>query len=160
MSLVFRMLYVLFISFFRERLAPGAAESRLTLRTLPNDLDINLHMNNGRYLTICDLNRVDLFIRSGLATLMFKRGWMPIIAEHTMQYKKPLKLFERFEVRTAITHWDEKFFYMTHTFCSGDRVAAQGTSKAVMRNRDGVLKPETVIAAMEERQGLVGSARL
>ncbi|MDC0434241.1 thioesterase family protein [bacterium] len=33
---------------------------------LPNDLDLTMHMNNGRYLTICDFNRVDLFVRSGL----------------------------------------------------------------------------------------------
>jgi acyl-CoA thioesterase FadM len=154
MNLVFRMLYVLVMSPFRERLAPGCAESRLALRTMPNDLDINLHMNNGRYLTICDLTRVDLFIRSGLAKIMFRRGWMPLIVEQTMNYKKPLKLFERFEVSTAVTHWDERYFYMTHTFSSGDRVAAHGTSKAVLRSREGVLKPEAVITAMEESRGL------
>jgi acyl-CoA thioesterase FadM len=158
MSLVFRMLYVLLISFFRERLLPGATESRLRLRTLPNDLDINLHMNNGRYLTICDLNRVDLFIRSGLAKLMFKRGWMPMVAERTMSYKRPLKLFERFEVSMALTHWDEKFFYMTHTFTAGERVVAQGTSKAVLRSREGVLQPQAVVAALAASRGVAASS--
>lgn len=153
MSLVFRMLYVLLISFFRPRLPARAIESRLSLRTLPNDLDINLHMNNGRYLTICDLNRVDMFIRTGLARLMVQRGWMPMIAEHTMSYKRPLKLFERFEVTLTLTHWDDKFFYMTHTFTVGERVVAQGTSKAVLRSREGVMKPADVIAVLEAQGG-------
>ncbi|HYD80100.1 MAG TPA: acyl-CoA thioesterase [Paucimonas sp.] len=154
MNLILRLLYVLAISLFRERLPIGPARSHLRLRTLPNDLDFNLHMNNGRYLTICDLNRVDLFIRSGLLKLMLKKGWAPIIADHTMTYKRPLKLFERFDVSLELTHWDEKFFYMTHTFMVGDRVAAVGTSKGVIRARQGVVAPADVIAALEQARGL------
>lgn len=150
MNLVLRMLYVFVLSLFRERLAVGAVESHLSLRTLPNDLDINLHMNNGRYLTICDLNRVDLFIRSGLLKLMLKRKWMPMVADHTMTYKKPLKLLERFDVSLAVTHWDDKFFYMTHTFMAGGRVVAQGTSSAVVKSRDGVVKPAVVMMELAQ----------
>ncbi|MGA7593853.1 MAG: acyl-CoA thioesterase, partial [Gallionella sp.] len=92
MNLFFRMLYVFLLAQFRESLDIGNSLSRLDLRVLPNDLDINLHMNNGRYLTICDLNRIDLFIRTGLLKAMFRRNWIPVIAEHTMTYKKPLGL--------------------------------------------------------------------
>jgi len=152
MNLVLRMLYVLVLSAFRERLPVAALQSTLTLRTLPNDLDVNLHMNNGRYLTICDLNRVDLFLRTGLLRIMLKKKWMPMVADHTMTYKKPLKVLERFRVSLAVTHWDEKFFYMTHTFTSGDRIVAEGTSKAVIRARDGVVRPADVILAVGRAQ--------
>jgi acyl-CoA thioesterase FadM len=150
MSLLFRMIYVYLLTLFRERLPIGKTESNLRLITLPNDLDINMHMNNGRYLTICDLNRVDMFIRTGLAKVMLKKGWMPIIADHTMTYKRPLKLFERFHVSLSLTHWDEKFFYMTHTFMAGDRLVAVGTSKGVVRAKCGVVAPEEVIAEVEK----------
>ena len=90
MNLIFRMIYVFILSLFRKRISSDNLASQLSLRVMPNDLDINFHMNNGRYLTICDLNRIDLFIRSGLLKAMFKRGWIPLIAEHTMTYKKPL----------------------------------------------------------------------
>ncbi len=152
MSLVIRMLYVLLIAPFRPRLPAGPTKSRLRLFTLPNDLDINLHMNNGRYLTICDLNRVDLFIRTGLAGLMLRRGWKPVVVEHTMSYKRPLRLFQRFEVTMALTHWDEKYFYMTHTFIADDRVVALGMSKAALRGRAGVLKPVEVVAELARTQ--------
>jgi acyl-CoA thioesterase FadM len=148
MNLVLRMVYVMVLSLFRERVPVAALQSSLTLRTLPNDLDVNLHMNNGRYLTICDLNRVDLFIRTGLLKIMLKKKWMPMVADHTMTYKKPLKVLERFHVSLAVTHWDEKFFYMTHTFTSGDRIVAEGTSKAVIRSREGVVNPAEVILAV------------
>lgn len=151
MSLIFRMCYVFLLSLFRERLGADNLASQLSLRVLPNDLDINLHMNNGRYLTICDLNRVDLFIRSGLMKAMFKRGWIPVIAEHTMVYKKPLNLFARFEVKMDVVRWDEKYFYMTHTFSQADRVMAEGTSKGCVYARGlGVVAPADALAAVEQ----------
>ena len=39
---------------FRKKLQPPFDVSRLAFRVLPNDLDVNLHMNNGRYLTCVD----------------------------------------------------------------------------------------------------------
>jgi len=151
MNLIFRMLYVLILSTFREPLSVGNSVSKLNLRVLPNDLDINFHMNNGRYLTICDLNRVDLFIRAGLMKAMFKRKWIPVIAEHTMSYKKPLGIFDSFNVELAVNRWDEKYFYMTHTFIKDGRVVAEGTSKGCVYARGaGVVSPADAIAAVEQ----------
>ena len=153
MNLIFRMLYVLILSLFRERLPPANLVSRLSLRVLPNDLDINFHMNNGRYLTICDLNRVDLFARSGLLKAMFRRNWIPVIAEHTMAYKKPLGMFEPFDVMLEVTHWDEKYFYMKHTFSNSQRIVAEGTSKGCVYARGlGVVSPADALAAVEQDQ--------
>ena len=149
MNLIFRMLYVYLLSLFRERLPIGQGRSHLSLRVLPNDLDINFHMNNGRYLTMCDLSRVDMFIRTGLARTMLKHNWIPVIAEHTMVYKKPLGLFQRFVLLMDITHWDEKYFHMKHTFLIGDRVMAEGTSRGCIYARGtGVVSPEEVIATV------------
>ena len=148
MNLIFRLLYVYVYALFRERLSIADSKSRLPMMVLPNDLDIIMHMNNGRYLTICDLNRVDLFIRSGLLKTMRKRKWFPVIAEHTMSYKKSLHLFERYTAELELTHWDDKFFYMTHTFSNSERVVATGTSKGAIRSRMEVIKPEAVLSAL------------
>jgi len=151
MNLIFRMLYVLVLSCFRERLTVDNSVSKLRLWVLPNDLDINFHMNNGRYLTICDLNRVDLFIRTGLMKAMFRRKWIPVIAEHTMNYKKPLGIFDQYDVELTVSHWDEKYFYMTHTFHQAGRVMAEGTSKGCVYARGkGVVSPAEAIAAVEQ----------
>ena len=151
MNLIFRMLFVIIRSFFCERIAVGNFTSELSMHVLPNDIDINFHMNNGRYLTICDLNRVDILARSGLLKAMFKRNWIPVIAEHTMTYKKPLGMFKRYVVKTEVTHWDEKYFYMEHTFRMGDRIAAEGTSKGCVYARGvGVVGLDDAIAAVEQ----------
>lgn len=150
MNLIFRMLWVIVRSFFMARLEAPYTSS-LALRVLPNDIDINFHMNNGRYLTICDLNRVDVFARSGLLRAMFRRGWIPVIAEHTMTYKKPLNIFQRYEVKLEVERWDEKYFYMKHIFICGDRIVAEGTSKGCVYARGkGVVPPVDAFAAVEE----------
>ena len=154
MNLLFRLLYVLCISLWRERLPVGVATSRLRLRTLPNDLDLNLHMNNGRYLTICDLNRVDLFVRTGLLRLMLRKKWTPIVIEHTMRYKRPLRLLRAFDTVMEVQSWDEREFVMSHQFIVGDRVVAEGRSRAVIHGRDGVVAPAEVIRALRQARGL------
>lgn len=151
MSLIFRMIWLLLASKFKPGLPHIKPFNELNLRVLPNDLDINMHMNNGRYLTICDLSRVDMFIRTGLAKTMLKQKWMPIITEHTMQYKKALRLFQQYKVTMAVTGWDERSFDMVHTFLIGDRVVAEGTSKGVIYcKQEGVIAPERVMQTVEQ----------
>lgn len=151
MSLIFRMIYLLVASFSKPRLPVENPGNSLTLRVLPNDLDINMHMNNGRYLTICDLSRVDMFIRSGLAKTMIQEKWMPIISEHTMKYKRPLGLFKKYDVKMEVSHWDEKSFYMLHTFWVGEKLVAEGTSTGVILGKSGVVPPVDVMATVKAR---------
>ncbi len=151
MNLIFRMIGLLIASFFKPSLPVENPKNSLRLRVLPNDIDINLHMNNGRYLTICDLTRVDMFIRTGLAKSMLLNKWIPVISEHTMTYKKPLKVFQKYEVKMEITGWDERVFNMRHWFMIGDRLVAEGTSKGVIVGKSGVIPPATVIKKVVDR---------
>jgi len=151
MNLIFRLIYLLIASAFKHKLPVEKPENKLTLRVLPNDIDINLHMNNGRYLTICDLTRVDMFIRSGLAKTMVVEKWMPVISEHTMIYKKSLKLFQKYHVHMTVKNWDEKAFNMTHTFIVNNRIVAQGTSRGVIVGKSGVVPPIEVMQHVNER---------
>lgn len=150
MNLILRMLVLMVASIFKSKLPIVKPVNELRLRVLPNDIDINFHMNNGRYLTICDLTRVDMFIRTGLAKAMIKHGWMPVISEHTMKYKKSLKLFQGYDVKMEVVDWDEKAFHMLHTFHVGDRVVAEGTSRGVIVGKQGVVPPQEVIDTISE----------
>lgn len=151
MNLYLRMLWLLIRSLFKPRMPIDDLSNNMTLRVLPNDIDLNLHMNNGRYLTICDLSRVDMFIRSGLARTMLQQGWIPVIAEHTMTYKRSLDLFQKYEVKMEVTGWDDKVFYMSHVFIKDGRVVAEGLSKGCVRSKQGVVPPEQVIETVLER---------
>jgi acyl-CoA thioesterase FadM len=126
--------------------------NELNLTVLPNDLDISLHVNNGRYLTLCDLSRFDLFVRSGLMTVMKQRKLMPLVAYHDMNYKASLKVFQKFSLEMKITDFDGKYFYSDHKFMRGDKTVAEGVSHSVIRGREGVIPPQDVVDAVLELQ--------
>ncbi len=54
--------------------------SRLEMRVLPTDIDLAGHMNNGFYLSVMDLGRFDLLIRSGVWPKLRRAGFAPVMA--------------------------------------------------------------------------------
>ena len=78
MNLYFRLIWVIIRSFFKSRI-DFADKISLTLRILPNDLDINRHLNNGRYLTLLDLASIEFFIRSGVLKHAIREGFRPML---------------------------------------------------------------------------------
>ena len=71
MNLLLRLLRVLIAARFRGRI-DVLDESVLNLVVWPTDLDLNLHMNNGRYLSVMDLGRIDHVARTGLQRLIVR----------------------------------------------------------------------------------------
>ena len=72
MNLWFRLLYLLVVSWFRPRLG-YFDESVLRMRVWLSDIDVNIHMNNARYLAVMDLGRFDLFLRTGMGRTFVRR---------------------------------------------------------------------------------------
>lgn len=154
MNLWLRLIFVVVRSVFLDRLSLGRTSCNIHLLAAPTDIDLNGHVNNGRYLTIFDLNRLDLFIRTGLFTLMRRNKWMPLIAEQEVRYKKALKMFQRFTATLELTHWDEKYFYVTHRITSGSTIYVEARSKNVVYSRSGVVSPQDVFARLAEHRKL------
>jgi len=92
-----------------------------------------------------------MFIRSGLAKTMINEKWMPVISEHTMKYKKALKVFQKYEIKMEVIDWDDRSFHMLHTFLVGNRVVAEGTSLGVIVGKTGVVPPIEVMNKVSER---------
>lgn len=126
MNLVFRVLWLILRSFVVPKITHVLTPARLTLRVLPNDLDTNWHMNNGRYLTIMDLGRFDLILRTGLWRLMLQKKSVPILASATIRYRLPLDPFQRYHLDTRIVCWDAKWTFIEQRFmhADGDKAGA------------------------------------
>jgi acyl-CoA thioesterase FadM len=141
MSFLLRLLLVMLRAGFGKR--RGLHEpSRVRVRVWPNDLDLNIHMNNGRYLTLMDLGRMDLMLRTGAMKLWFSRGWQPLVALSACRHFKALKCFQAFELRTTLLGWDEKWFYFEQRFLRGDDLYALGVVKALMAGKEGPVPSE------------------
>lgn len=123
-----------------------ALESVLNMRVLPNDLDFNLHMNNGRYLTLMDLGRIDLVVRGGLLPHIRANKWFPVLGSCTIRFRRPLDAFQKYKLRTRLAGWDEKWLYMVQSFELPDgRIAALALVRGLFNSPQGTIPPADML---------------
>jgi acyl-CoA thioesterase FadM len=121
------------------RLRPGDVLER-RWRVWPGDLDINGHMNNGRYLTLIDLMLVEYFVRNGFAGAMWRAGWRPMSGGAVITYRKGLKPWQRYQVRYALAAAEGHWNYMRFEFLREDgAVCAAGCMKGAVVSRQGLV---------------------
>ena len=116
MNLWFRLIIICLGYIYDRRKLDPLGSSKLEFRVWPFDLDLNAHMNNGRYLSIMDLGRLDLIVRLGMIKKVVKSKWMPVLGSATIRYRQPLKPFQKFKLKTRVIWWDDKWFYMEQRF--------------------------------------------
>ena len=120
-------------------------EDRLTMRVLPNDIDINLHLNNARYLSQMDYARTHLLARTGLLEHIVRSRWQPLVGAVWITYRRSLPLFSAFKLTSRLVCWDERWLYMEQTFTGKDGLVAVGWVKGALREPAGVVAPQRVI---------------
>jgi acyl-CoA thioesterase FadM len=81
----------------------------LRLRVWPNDLDLNGHMNNGRYMTITDLAIVEYFARAGVLRVLLNKGWRPVLGGAMISFRRSLKPWATYALRFQMLCWDAPF---------------------------------------------------
>lgn len=148
MSFLLRLLRVILTAWFGKRRSMHEP-SRIFVRVWPNDLDLNIHMNNGRFLTLMDLGRMDVMLRIGAMRLWFGKGWQPLVATSMCRHFKPLTCFQRFELRTTVLGWDEKWIYFEQRFLRGETLHALAVVKAVMAGKEGPVPTQKLFTELE-----------
>jgi acyl-CoA thioesterase FadM len=120
------------------------AETVTRWRVLPSDVDLFGHMNNSRYLLLMDFARVDYLRRTRLLESALTSRWIMPVAAVNVDFYRPLKPFERFEILTQVLSWDDRWFFMRQTFRTRTtpvRTAATGYVKTIVRSPSGVVAP-------------------
>jgi len=147
MNLLIRVFLVWLSSFVRKPLGI-LQESQLLGIVLPNDLDIYFHMNNGRYLTFMDLGRLDLILRTGMRKPAKKYGWNPIVAASWIRYRKPLYCFQKFDLKTKVVGWSDRWFVMEQKIMCKGKMHTQAYIKGVFFGPKGVVRTQEVLHAL------------
>jgi YbgC/YbaW family acyl-CoA thioester hydrolase len=150
MNLLGRLFFIILKSLSYQRGAFHALDgASLCFRVLPHDLDINIHVNNARYLQWMDLGRFDFMNRLGIFRAALRNRWMPVLGGVNIRYHRPLHFLQRVELTTRVAGWDEKWFYMEQTFSREGKPIATAYAKALFRG------PERSIPSQEVMQ-LIG----
>lgn len=136
----------------RSRIGP-LDESVVRYTALPHDCDLNFHLNAGRFVSFMDVSRLELIGRMRLFGPMMKRGWRPVGGGAVLRYRREVKPFERFDIRSRVVAWDEKWIYVEHIVEKNGTFCAIGHMRTVIRakGRKENVPPIDVIALMGER---------
>jgi len=148
MVLLFRVALLVLRNLLRGRIQMRG-ESVIRLRVWPTDMDLNFHLNDGRYVSLSGLGRVDLMLRTGLLRRALKRGWYPVVGSVMIRYRREIRAFEKFELHSRILGWDEKWFYFEHRFEKRGDLAALAYARGVMRTREGAVSPADVLSLVD-----------
>jgi acyl-CoA thioesterase FadM len=138
------------ISLMGKSKADLLASTTVRLRVWPNDLDFNLHVNNGRYLALADIGRIHWFLTTGILVVARRRGATPVIGDAIAKFRRDLRLFQTFELHTRLIGCDHKWTFMEHRFVRSGRVLGVVAVRGVFRGPDGPLDPTELAADLAQ----------
>lgn len=145
MNLYFRFLAVIIKNLLRPQKRDIFDETSVDLRVLPNDLDLNMHMNNGRFLTVMDIGRTDYTMKIGMHKHMLKEKWGAVATAINIAFLRPLPPFKKYQLRTRLLSWDDMWFYMEQNFVRDNQIVASAIVKATFLAKGKRISPKTVI---------------
>ena len=147
MSILFRFLIELVAGFLRPKLGFDGV-SILNGRVWPIDLDINIHMNNARYLSVMDLGRVDFIIRTGVWRLMRYEGLAPVVGGCMVRYRRQLLPFQKYELRTRLIGWDERWAYVEQSMTCKQGIACLAIQRTGFVKNGKLVTPAELAASL------------
>jgi acyl-CoA thioesterase FadM len=117
-------------------------------RCWPWDLDPWVELNNGRTLTLYDLGRIPLVLRTGLGEVLRRHRWGIAVAGASVRYRRRVRAFQRFEMRSAFVGRDARFLYVQQAmFRDGEALSGLLVRSAVTRAA-GIVPTDEVVAAL------------
>jgi acyl-CoA thioesterase FadM len=144
MNLYLRLIWLLLRLPLMKKVTDPLAITKLYMRALPNDLDLNMHVNNGRYLTLLDLGRIHLTAVTGLLRPLLKHGYAPMLGSAKVNFIRPLRAFDKFTMTTQLIYWDEKWLYLEQKIYKGEQLCVVALFKALFMSKQGKITPEAI----------------
>ncbi|WP_116132786.1 acyl-CoA thioesterase [Tropicimonas sp. IMCC34043] len=114
----------------------------------PWDIDPWMELNNGRTLTLYDLGRVAMFHRIGAVAAMRRNGWAPAVAGLSVRFRRRVKVFARFEMRSRIVGWDDRFFYSEQGMVRGGEFSSHALVRLAITDGNGAVPTARVLAEL------------
>ena len=150
MNHLFRLFWLLLTWRYQKRLAPENPVCITHFRCWFTDIDVLMHMNNGKYLSLMDLGRVDLMLRMGAFQKLRKQGIYPVVVSEAIRFRRSIKLFSKFRIVTETIGWDDKYVYLTQKFYVREDMHASALIKGrFLHNNGSKVSPEELWKAAE-----------
>ena len=125
--------------------------TRVKLRVWPDDIDGNLHVNNGRYLTLADLGSITWFLRSGVLSQARRFRAIPLVADSIAKFRRDLKLMQAFTIETRLLGWERRCIFLQHRFLVDEYVSALVAVRCVFKSGRRTIYPSELLGGLSTR---------
>ncbi|MBW3671263.1 MAG: acyl-CoA thioesterase [Acidobacteria bacterium] len=117
---------------FRRKLTISE-DSVVDFRVWFTDVDASI-MNHAALMTVMETGRIDLMVRSGFLALALERRWYFATRGISVQFLRPLKVFQRARLITRVSHVDEQWIHVEHQVVRRDKVVAIATVQSAVKH--------------------------
>ena len=152
MSIWLRFIWVIVSGFFKKPLTLSDV-SILPQRVWLDELDINVHMNNAKYLAVMDLGRTDWIVRTNARRLMTHEKMSPVVGGALVRYRRSLKLFQRYELKTRLLGWDERWLYIEQIMECRQGIACIAVQRTTFTKNGKMVPPQELAAKLGHDAG-------
>lgn len=133
---------------FRRAPRIGVLEAHVsTHRCWPWDLDPWIELNNGRTLTLYDLGRLPMAVRTGMIDTMRKNGWGITVAGNSVRYRQRIRGFQKFTMVSRSLGWDARFLYMEQSMWRGGICCNHMLLRGAITSDQGIVAPARLMQA-------------
>jgi hypothetical protein len=111
----------------------------------PFDSDWFRSIQAGRFFTYTDAARWEIAFRIGFLKPALKNKWVVILGGQKIVYRKPVKIFRKFQLEMKLDGCDDKWFYAVHHFRQDNQLKCVSFSKIGIRGPKGLVNPFEVV---------------
>ena len=105
-----RLIIAMLTAKLKKKLS-GTETVTKTFRVWITDIDVSV-MNHAAIMTVLETGRIDLMVRSNFFKVATKNKWFFPSQAISIQFYRPLKIFQKADIHTRISYVDEKWIYV------------------------------------------------
>jgi len=128
-----RFLFIWLKAILLKKPMSTSEQSVLSFRVMPWDCVLR-YMGNDRYHCFMDLGRMDLAMRLGWINILRKKRLEPQVTDCFVSYDRPLRLFDRFILRTYVIHIKGVSVWLAHYLEKDGTIHCSAISRLVAKS--------------------------
>lgn len=142
-----RFLLLLLQRPWQQQLLPEDV-SYQTVRVMPWDCDLNIHLNNACYSSYLDLARIRWILEIGGGRLFIHSGWNMVLSKQTLTFLREIKPFAKVVISSKVEGFDDNYLNLKHELRIDGRVHAIASAQLVMLKQKRVHSFEHFVAEL------------
>jgi acyl-CoA thioesterase FadM len=141
-----KLALALFNAKFRHKIR-ATETTRVDFLVWITDIDVTV-MNHAAMMTVFEMGRIDYMVRTGFFRIATQNKWYFPNQAITVQFYRPLKMFQKAEVYTRMSYVDDKLFYIEQKIMRNGKPIAACFANGMAKNGRETVPTADIIKAL------------